>query len=138
MDDRTAIIVALLTSGGVFAIIGAAINGVFTKRKLGAEATEIITKAASGVVTDLRKSLEDRTAEMAQMKVEHQATLAAMRADSHSALERMERQHADEREEWRRVLQLHVAWDAIAIAKMAEIGIELPPAPPLLPPIDRR
>lgn len=138
MDDRTAIIVALLTSGGIFAIIGAAINGIFTKRKLGAEATEIITKAASGVVTDLRRSLEDSRAEMDRMKTNHAAVLAAMRGDSQAALERLEKQHSDEREEWRRVLQLHVAWDAIAIAKMAEIGVELPPAPPLLPPVDRR
>lgn len=43
------------------------------------------------------------------------------------------RAHADEINEVRRVLQLHVAWDVIAIAKMAEVGIELPPAPPLLP-----
>ena len=30
-----------------------------------------------------------------------------------------------------------VVWDAIAIAMMSEVGVELPPAPPLLPPHKR-
>lgn len=136
VDDKTAIIVALLGGGGLFAVVGALVNGVFTKRKLGAEATEIITRAASGVVTDLRTSLEERTAEMARMRLEHDAGLAAIRLEHTAALTKMATDHANERENWRRVLQLHVAWDYIAIEKLSHLGVELPPPPPILPPLD--
>jgi hypothetical protein len=136
MDDKTALIVALLGSGGLFAVIGAMVNGVFTKRKLGAEATEIITRAASGVVTDLRTTVEEKSADMARMRVEHDAALAAIRLEHTAALTKMATDHATEREDWRRVLQLHVAWDYIAIEKMSHVGIELPPPPPILPPLD--
>lgn len=136
MDDKTAIIIALLSSGGIFAVIGAFVNGAFTKRKLGAEATEIITRAASGVVSDLRISLEEKTADMARMRLEHDAGLAAIREEHTAALTKMAKDHAEEREAWRRVLQLHVAWDYIAIEKMSHVGIELPPPPPILPPLE--
>ena len=126
-DPTTEIIIAALGAGGFGAIIAAIVTGLFSKKKLGAEATEIITKAASGVVERLEAELARRVEDMAAMRLEHKAEV-----------EKITREHSDEREEWRRVLQLHVAWDAIAIAKMGEIGIELPPAPPLLPPIDRR
>lgn len=116
------IIVAVLGTAGVSSVIGAVITGLASKRKLGAEATEIITKAAASVVTDLRSELERQKLSAAQEREEHRTRMDALVAS-----------HAEEVEEFRRVLQLHVAWDAIAIAKMAELGIELPPAPPLLP-----
>jgi hypothetical protein len=58
-----------------------------------------------------------------------------MKDEYESSIRRMEADHNHDREEVRRVLQLHVAWDAIAIAKLAEFDINLPPAPPVLPPI---
>jgi hypothetical protein len=138
MDNKTTIIVALLSGGGIFAVLGAFVNGAFTKKKLGAEATEIITRAASGVVVDLRKSLDEKSADMATMKAEHLAAMLAMREEHAAALAKMEREHSDEREDWRRVLQLHVAWDYIAIEKLTQLNIELPPPPPILPPVDRK
>lgn len=120
----TQILIAALASAGLGAVIAAVVTGLFSKKKLGAEATEIITKAASGVVerieAELARERERRTTE---------------RTEHREQIERMERDHCSERDEWRRVLQLHVAWDAIAIARMAEVGIELPPAPPLTPPV---
>lgn len=115
-------IIAVLGVGGLSAIIGAVVTGLFSKRKLGAEAADIITKAAAGVVTSL------------QTEVDRQERLRIEQAAAHEqAMDRLMRSHDFEMEEVRRVLQLHVAWDAIAIAKMSEIGVELPPAPPLLP-----
>lgn len=117
------IVVAVLGAGGLSAIIGAAVTGMFSKKKLGAEATEIITKAAASVVTNMQADLDRQMARNRTMVDEHRTQMADLCAA-----------HAQEMAEVRRVLQLHVAWDAIAIAKMSEIGVTLPPAPPLLPP----
>lgn len=114
--------IAALGAGGLGAIIAAIVTGLFSKRKLGAEATEIITKAAAGVVKNLEGEIERQVRRNELLIAEHE-----------HVLNRLVSSHAEELEEVRRVLQLHVAWDAIAIAKMAEVGIDLPPAPPLLP-----
>jgi hypothetical protein len=110
------LVVGLLTASGFGAIVAAVVAGVFSKRKLGAEATEIITKAAAGVVTNLER-------EIVRQRESFDREIAEIKAD-----------HQREMEDVRRVLQLHVAWDAIAIAKLGELDIHLPPAPPLLPP----
>lgn len=116
------VLVAILGTAGISTIIGAVITGLFSKRKLGAEATEIITQAATSVVTSLQAELARQQAVNTELVREHKTHMEALVSS-----------HADEIEEVRRVLQLHVAWDAIAIAKMSEVGIDLPPAPPLLP-----
>jgi hypothetical protein len=131
-SGSTQILIAALGAGGISAIVAAIVTGLFSKRKLGAEATEIITKAASGVVTsieaELRRSQDGRVAD----RLEFERTMTDLRAA-----------HASEIEEVRQVLQLHVAWDVMAIAKIEELtaasGLEsklgdLPKAPPLLPP----
>lgn len=119
----TQILITALGAGGLGAIIAAVVTGLFSKKKLGAEATEIITKAASGVVisieAELKRSVEGRTAD---------------RSEFEEAIAELKAAHAREMEEVRQVLQLHVAWDALAIAKLAEVGVDLPLAPPLLPP----
>ena len=111
-----------LGAGGLGAIVAAIVAGIFSKKKLGAEATEIITKAAASVVTNLEAEIRRQVAAREVAEVEHTSRLRDM-ASAHVA----------ERADWQRVLQLHVAWDAIAIARLGEIGIELPPTPPLLP-----
>jgi hypothetical protein len=116
------LVIALLGGGGLGAIVAAIIAGLFSKKKLGAEATEIITKAAAGVVTSLQAEVDRQVKAREDAALQHRLDMVAV----------MEA-HDQEMEEVRRVLQLHVAWDAIAIAKMAELGIDLPPAPPLLP-----
>lgn len=138
----TTLIVAALGSGAVGAVIAALVTGLFTKRKLGAEATEIITKAASGVVESLNGEMVRMTSTLATVRLEaaeaearHKVERAADKA-SHD-LQRAEdkARHAREMEAVRRVLQLHVAWDLLARAKLSEHGIDLPDAPPLLPPL---
>lgn len=115
-------VVAILGAGGLGAILAAVVTGLFSKHKLGAEATEIITKAAAGVVTNL------------QLEIDRQVKARQEDAIAHrNATELLIASHGREMAEVRRVLQLHVAWDAIAIARLGDMGIELPPAPPLLP-----
>lgn len=121
-ESSTDTVVYLLGAGGLGAIITAIVAAISSKRKLGAEATKIITDAAAGVVTNMQ-------GEINRQKKQNDEDRAAHRA----ALQTLMFNHAEEMEEVRRVLQLHVAWDAIAIAKMNEIGINLPPAPPLTP-----
>lgn len=123
---QTEIVVALLGGGGIAAIISAVVAGLFSKRKLGAEATEIITKAAAGVVTNMQAEIDRQVRARQDLAVEHHAAITALLAG-----------HEREIEDVRRTLQLHVAWDTFAVAKLAEVGISLPPIPPLLPPIRR-
>lgn len=118
---------ALLGAGGVGAIMAAIVTGLFSKRKLGAEATEIITKAAAGVVTNMQAEIDRQVRRNDLLISEHLSLMHSLRED-----------HRREMEDVRRVLQLHVAWDAIAIARIGELGIDLPPAPPLLPPTYRQ
>lgn len=121
---KSDVVIAILGTGGFSAILGAVITGMFSKRKIGAEATDIITKAAAGVVTNMQSEIDRQVKRNDDLIAEHKAQMQTI-CDS----------HAREMEEVRRVLQLHVAWDAIAIAKISELGVTLPPAPPLLPPL---
>lgn len=121
-STTTSVILAIMGSASLGAIAAAIVTGIFSKKKLGAEATEIITKAAAGVVTNL------------QAEIDRQVLLRQEQAlENSSAIQHLMASHAEEMEEVRRVLQLHVAWDAIAIARLSELDVHLPPAPPLLP-----
>jgi len=121
---QTETIVALLGGGGIAAIISAIVAGLFSKKKLGAEATEIITKAAAGVVTNMQAEIDRQVQARQDQALTHQQAMTALIAS-----------HEREMAEVRRVLQLHVAWDVMAIAKLQELGVAMPPAPPLLPPL---
>lgn len=116
------LIVGLLGGGGLGAIAAAIVAGLFSKKKLGAEATEIITKAAAGVVTNIEAELNRAIKAREDAALQHRLDMAAV-MDIHDK----------EMLEVRRVLQLHAAWDAIVTVEMAKHGIELPAAPPLLP-----
>ena len=49
------LVLAILGSAGFTAIIGAVVNAIFNRRKLSAEATQIITQAAAGTVENVMK-----------------------------------------------------------------------------------
>lgn len=127
------LLVAVLGALGIGTVAGAVVNGLFSRRKLGAEATEIITKAASGVVQDVRAELERKTLEMARMRSEHSEQLVQMRQEHTEHLQRLLTGHLEEMDAVRVALQLHSAWDAAAVVELARLGIELPTAPPPLP-----
>ena len=108
----------LLGSVGATTIFVAVINGVINRKKLGAEAVKVVSDAASGLVERVERDNE---------------RLRLREAN----LERFREESMLEKEEWRRVLQVHAAWDALVIAAVhgANPPITLPPAPPLTPPV---
>lgn len=118
-------------AGGIAAILVVLVNAVVNRRKLGAEtdtlsatATETITRAASGVLHEARednKRLRDEN-------LKHEQRIDALEAEV--------RELQLERQESRRVLQVHAAWDALAIERVREAipPISLPDAPPLTAP----
>ena len=125
----------LLGSGAVGAVIVAIIGAVTGRRKLGAEATEILTKAAGGMVERLEadnKRLRDAD-EAKTTKIDELEHRVDDLEDEQRAWER-------EREDWLRVLQVHAAWDTLAIATLREAHppIDLPDPPPLTPPVRAR
>lgn len=122
-DATTELIVAALGAGSVGAVIAAVVTGLFSKRKLGAEAAEIITRAASGVVKDIEAQLARARQQLTEERDLHQRQMMAVQRD-----------HELELTDIRAVLQLHVAWDTLALAELSKIGVDLPPVPPLLPP----
>lgn len=112
---NTEIVVAALASGGIGAIVVAIINGFFSKRKFGAEAAEIITRAAAGVVESLEGQLN---AQRQLLEVKEQA------------FENERNRWRMEREENQRAWERHIQWDREVIDLVQkQAGIELPAAP---------
>lgn len=116
----------ILGAFGVGGILVAVLNGLFAKRKLSAEATKIITDAASGVVQNLRdenaRVIASNTAlsvkvEALNVKVEHQQTQIE---DG----QRVQRSQSE-------ALAIHAFWDQQAVTLCREQGIDLPAPPPL-------
>ena len=97
----------ILGSFGVGAIIVTILNGLFSKRKLSAEATKIIADAASGVVEILR-------AENARMSIDRTTQASEIAAI-------------------KEVIAIHAFWDRQVYDVVQAAGIDLPPPPPLHP-----
>lgn len=123
--------IQLLGSGGLAAVAVVVVNALAQRRNLGsqtartdaetqrtdAETDEIIAKTARGLVADVQ-------ADLARQK--------AINTELWERVEELER-YADE---WRRVLELHSAWDLMAISKLRECKppITFPMPTPLTPP----
>lgn len=121
----------MLGAGGGAMVLLALINAFVTRRHRGAEtenlsatATKAITDAASGVV----ERIEGDNIRL-RVRVEQLEAATAQHDRDREAW-------ALERQEWRRALQVHVSWDALAISRLAAADppIDLPAAPPLTPP----
>lgn len=131
-------IITVLVSSGLATIVVAVINAVATRRKLGSEATKIITDAAGGFVSTIQLD-NARLREQAARDAERIAALER-RVDEFEDFERhladRERKWDRQRRELDRALQSHAAWDRAAIAKLKSLDppIYLPTPPPLLPP----
>jgi len=114
-----ATILGALGAGG---IITAFVTGFFSKRKVGAEATEIIQRAASSLVESQQKEIDRTRTETSELITAHREEIS-----------RIARAIVSEREEWREVLRQHIAWDSAAIAALNEHGINLGAVPPVMP-----
>lgn len=104
---------------GVGGVLVALVNGLFSKRKLSADATKIITDAASGVVERLRDENLRVSAELATVR---EAQQAAQRREAERDRRERERDHA---------LLLHGYWDQQVFTMARDQGITLPEPPPL-------
>lgn len=92
--DATNIVVALLSAGGA-TIIAAFVNAFFNRRKLSAEATEIITKAAAGTVENVVADNARLRLEVNELRVQ-----LAQLAETVAISEKRERAHEMSQERW--------------------------------------
>ena len=121
--------------GALAAILVAVVYAFFGRKKMSAEATEYIQKAASGVVKDLRDQLDRERSEWAAER--ELAIRAQGERDAHIRRQDVRLANLEARDEaWRAVLQLHVAWDHLAVTKLRDLAVGIPDAPPLYPPQD--
>lgn len=115
-----------LAGVGLGSIIAAIIAGLFSKKKLSAEATKIITDAASGVVeiqkAELARVLASNTLLIGKVDAQ-QIQIDAQQTD----LEEVRREVRVQTEQ----IAIHAFWDTQAVGIAREHGIELPPPPPL-------
>ena len=108
-----------LTSIGISAVMLALVNGLFGKRKMSAEATKIITDAASGTLKDVR---------------DENVRLLARQAATDTRLDALEQQNRDQGEHMRQtdaLIVVHGEWDRQAFYAAKNRGIDLPEPPPL-------
>lgn len=134
-DFATTLLVAALSSGGLATIVASIVSARSSKKKLGADATEAIQRAASGVVADLERQYARAVAELDAARKEHREQMLGLAAEHTEAVRQLTVDQAEEREQWKHLLQLHVAWDWMAIEKLATADppIVLPDPPPILP-----
>lgn len=107
------------TSLGVASVLIAAINAMVGKKKLSAEATKIITDAASGTLKDVRDEnirLVSRTASL-------EGRVAAVEAQN--------REQAEHQRQTDALIVVHGEWDRQAFYAAKSKGINLPEPPPL-------
>lgn len=133
VQGNGALFAQLLASGALATVLAAVINGVMNRRKLGAEATQIITDAASSVVT----RLEQENAREHQANRDLRVEVKALRAEVDRFTAR-ERQRDEDMRNLVVTLQIHAAWDFAVLEALEKTGDgefrRLRPPPPLLPP----
>lgn len=142
--------IALSSGLGVGTILAAVVAAWAARKrvkaeaaKLGADAVQIFQSASAGLVADYRKQVVEERADHERERAElvgrldaQSAAHAEERAQLNAKVDRLVNGWRQERESARRVLQAHVAFDMLAIAKLADAGIDLGmDPPPLLPPI---
>lgn len=130
MPDSSLLVQILLAIVGA-GTIGSIITAIMSRKKLGADATQAITAAASGVVGDFEKLLDRKDAEIKTLYERVEAmearTTAAELVASHAA---------DDMRRIRETLQIHAAWDWRVIRLLEEcetVTERIPEAPPLIP-----
>lgn len=109
-----------LGSAAVAGVLVTVINGLFSKRKLSAEATDIIAKAASGVV----ERLEEENARVIASNVQLQGKVEAGTVE-----QQLQREHLRSIDQ---SVAQHVLWDQQIREILRDNGIDVP-EPPQLP-----
>lgn len=96
---------SLIAIIGAVGALGAVVNAVFQRRKIGADATAVVTAAARELVDPLRKELATERAENAAEALERGKAIALVLADLDAASEQAHRLR-DELEDCRRELDI--------------------------------
>jgi hypothetical protein len=102
-------ILAAILGSGIFAAV---INAVAGRRKLGADATKVITEAAGGVVERLENENERLSLRVTHLEQEV------------GDLKERDRVQRD-------LLLVHAGWDHLAIDQLRQQGVMIGSAPPL-------
>jgi sialic acid synthase SpsE len=122
----SAVVIAVIGALGV--IFGGIITGIFNRRKLGADASKIITDAAAGAVELLRGENTRILAEVHEIRDEAEQA----RNEAQMAREETYQLRQDARVT-RDMAVAHSVWDVQAVEMAEAQGVHLPPAPPLYP-----
>ena len=104
---------------GVGTVLASIVAALFNRRKLSAEATKIITDAASGTLKDVR---------------DENTRLVARTAALETRIERVERENQEQADHQRQtdaLIVVHGEWDRQAFYAARDKGINLPEPPPL-------
>lgn len=104
---------------GIGGVLAAVVTGLFSKRKLSADATKIITEAASGVVAEMRTEL-GRAAQA--------NALLTGRFEAGQAVQQAQQEHLRSIDQ---AVAMHVMWDHQVRAIARDNGLDLPEPPPL-------
>lgn len=104
---------------GAGAVVLAFVNGMFGKRKLSAEATKIITEAATGTLRDVR----DENTRLLARQIQHETRL--------DSAERRLGEQAEHQRKTDALIVVHGEWDRQAFYAAKSKGIQLPEPPPL-------
>jgi hypothetical protein len=115
-----------MTSFGAAGVLLAIINGLFSKRKLSAEATKLITDAASGTLADVREDYKRVRDENAQLRERIAASEARL-----DAVEKENKAQARHQQQTDALIVVHGEWDRQAFYAAKSSGIQLPEPPPL-------
>lgn len=119
-------IVQILLSAGGATVLAAIINAIMNRRKLSAEATEIITKAAAGTVENIMKdnaSLRERLVAL-ELRIREYETAQFLSDDR-------ERAHMVAEERYRRHQAECHDYTALLGAKLRALGQDVPDPPPV-------
>jgi hypothetical protein len=112
------IVLSIIGAGGAGAVFTATMNAIMQRKRLGAQAADIIQRAAAGVVATMQD--EDARKGRRIAELERREELLEKRVD---CLER-------ERDADRHAQMLHAAWDHLALQELGA-DTKLPPPPPL-------
>lgn len=124
VNDQTGNIntlVLLISSSGVTAVIVSVITAMVNRRKLSAEATNIISQAAGGIVERLEIENKRLNNDLEKMRIRV------------LDLELIENKRKDKAEYYEDAAARHLEYDATLIEKLLALGVTVDAPPPLLP-----
>lgn len=121
-------LIPLLLGAGGATIIAAIVNAVMNRKKLGAEATQIIAQAAAGTVENIMKDNAALRTEMSELrtKITHLTAIVELS-------EQRERIHTITEERYRWHMQQWHNYCTRMATKMRDAGLEVEDPPPLWP-----